>query len=324
MDQRAFQFPCLITKGRSPSPSPLLPLLAETRNLARFLTDAGFAAELEGRPDIAAERYVECMQMGNKLQENSVLIVQLIAIAVQAIGASPLDSLIANSSLDEVTLKRIIALSRDMETTPQTRLATVTRQAEFDKVTMVMSPKTANVFGKDYDAYNAFLVKMFSKPLPELLRSVEEATKEVKDKYPLHSKAASDLLELPSWGWARHDLAMRVLQVRAAIALYQKQHGAPPDRLDALVPDFLPAVPADPFDGKSLHYARTERGWKFWSVGYDLKDDGGEASIVDEKGFVGPDFIYTDKVRSSIERRSHRGATKSLPAPTETPMPIAG
>jgi hypothetical protein len=122
-----------------------------------------------------------------------------------------------------------------------------------------------------------------------------------------------DLLGLLTLHWAKHDLAMRVLQIRAAITLYQKQHGAPPERLDALVPEFLPEVPADPFDGKPLRYARTVSGWKIWSVGFDLKDDGGTASIVDEKGYVGPDFVFPDKIRSNMDVRRSRGTTKSLP-----------
>jgi hypothetical protein len=319
MNQRAFQFPWLMTKGQPSSPSPAMPLLADIRNLARFLSDAGFAAELEGRPDVAAERYIECMQMGKKLQDDSMLITQLVAMAVQAIGANGLDSLVASSSLDEVELKRIIALSRDMETTAKMRLAAVTREAEYARVTTAMSPETGAVFGKDYDAFSAFLVKTLSTPLPELLRCAEAATKEVKDKYPLQAALATSWFERMPREWARHDLIKRVLQVRAALALYRKQHGAPPDRLDALVPEFLPEVPSDPFDGEPLRYARTERGWKLWSVGYDLKDNGGEASIVDEKGWVGPDFVFTDKVRSSIDRRSHRGATKSPPAPAGDP-----
>jgi len=255
--------------------------------------------------------------MGNKLQEDSVLIAQLVALAVQALGASDLDSLVANSSLDEAELKRIIARCREMETTPKMRLATVKREAEYVKITMAMCPETANEFGKDYDAYNAFLLKMFSKPLPELLRSAEAAVKEVKDRHPLQAELAPVWLEsLPRY-WAQYDLTMRVLQIRAAIALYEKMHGTPPDRLDALVPGILPEVPSDPFDGKPLRYARTARGWKLWRVGYDLKDDGGEASIADEKGWFGPDFIFTNKVRSNTEHRSHRGEPKSLPAPAE-------
>jgi hypothetical protein len=323
LSQRAFQLPFLIAHGPPKVPVPPYELFADIRNLARFLSDAGFADELEGRPDVAAERYLDCVQMGDRLQENSALIVHLTAIAVQQIGNGNLSSLLANSSLDEVTLKRIIALLRQMETKPKARLALLAREAEVSKVTVAMSPESAKAFGKDYDAFMAFMVKTYSKPLPELLRSAEAAIKEAKDKPPEfeveHPWKAELLLEWPPRLWARRDLEMRVIQIRAAIGLYQKQHSAPPDRLDDLVPAFLPEVPADPFDGKPLRYARTVSGWKLWSVGYDLKDDGGGASLVDEKGFIGPDFVYTDKVRSNVERRS-RGAIKSLPAPAQKPV----
>lgn len=317
LNQRACQFPYLIAHGPPKFPIDPRKNLADIGNLARFLSDAGFAAELEGRPDVAAERYIECMQMADKLQEDQALIVHLVAFAVQAIGTGAMNRLIANGSPDEVTLKRIIALSRQMETEPKRLLAMLAREAEIVRVTMAMSPETADEsYGHDYDAFSAFLVKMYSKPLPELLRSAEAAIKEAKDRDPLQVEMW--LLWTPRF-WARRDLEMRVLQVRAAIALYRKQRGAPPDHLDALVPEFLPEVPSDPFDGNPLRYRRTEHGWKLWSVGYDLKDDGGEASIVDEKGYVGPDFVFTDKLRSSIELRSHRGMTGSPAAPVERP-----
>jgi len=40
-----------------------------------------------------------------------------------------------------------------------------------------------------------------------------------------------------------------------AIARYRRKHGSPPPSLDALVPEFLDAVPRDPFDaGRQLGY----------------------------------------------------------------------
>ena len=306
-----FQVPCLIIK-QTGTPCSLLLLPAHIRNLARFLSDAGFADELGGRPDTAAERYIECFRMGKKVRQESLYIVHLVGIAVQAIGRGRLNPLIANATLDETTLKRVIAVSRSTETTVDDRLGVLRRVAEFVRVTMAMSPQHALVFGKDYDAYVAFMENELAKPLPELLRSAEGAAKEVKEKYPVHDQAARSLLGLLSPQWARYDLDLRILQIRAAIALYEKAHNASPDSLDALVPAFLPEVPMDPFSGKPLRYVREGENWKLWSFGYDLKDDGGAASLVDEKGRIGPDFVYTNKVRSNIERRS-RGKIKELP-----------
>jgi hypothetical protein len=60
-----------------------------------------------------------------------------------------------------------------------------------------------------------------------------------------------------------------------ALRLYRKEHGRYPENLSALVPRYLPSVPADPFDGKPLRYRREGTGFRLWSIGPDRKDDGG-------------------------------------------------
>ncbi|MEI6211634.1 MAG: hypothetical protein WCR06_08405 [bacterium] len=63
--------------------------------------------------------------------------------------------------------------------------------------------------------------------------------------------------------------------VRLLIALrrYERANGSLPDRLDDLVPGFIEAVPADPFDGQPLRYSSERR--IIWAVGENLRDDGG-------------------------------------------------
>jgi hypothetical protein len=58
-----------------------------------------------------------------------------------------------------------------------------------------------------------------------------------------------------------------------ALRRYELAHGKPPEQLTDLVPDFLPSIPMDPFDGKPLRYRREGMEWVLWSVGSDLKDD---------------------------------------------------
>ena len=67
----------------------------------------------------------------------------------------------------------------------------------------------------------------------------------------------------------------RITQVSIALRLYRHEHGRYPETLQELVPKYLPYVPIDPFDGKSLRYKRLKSGFKIWSVGQDFKDDGG-------------------------------------------------
>lgn len=72
----------------------------------------------------------------------------------------------------------------------------------------------------------------------------------------------------------------QTLQTSAAIACSVEMHylkrGRYPDTLDALVPEFLKAIPTDPMDLKPMRYRRTDSGsFIVWSVGDNGIDDGG-------------------------------------------------
>ena len=70
--------------------------------------------------------------------------------------------------------------------------------------------------------------------------------------------------------------------VLTAIALtrYALRHGGLPESLSALVPQFLPSVPADYMDGQPLRFRREPGGsFVLYSVGEDGKDDGGDTSL---------------------------------------------
>ena len=68
----------------------------------------------------------------------------------------------------------------------------------------------------------------------------------------------------------------------AAIALkrFQMRHGQLPPSLEALVLEFLPAVPYDYMCAKPLRYPPNPDGnYVLYSVGVDGKDDGGDPSL---------------------------------------------
>ncbi|HEY1376620.1 MAG TPA: hypothetical protein VGF55_07490 [Gemmataceae bacterium] len=75
----------------------------------------------------------------------------------------------------------------------------------------------------------------------------------------------------------------RCAAVAIAVELYRLRHGRWPDSLAALVPDFLPAAPLDPLDGRPLRYKRLAHGVAVYSVGPDGADDGGH--FVDDQSW---------------------------------------
>ena len=68
---------------------------------------------------------------------------------------------------------------------------------------------------------------------------------------------------------------LRTAQAAIAIQRYRLAKGELPDQLKDLVPDYLDSVPTDPFDGKELRYKKLDTGFVVYSIGEDLRDNGG-------------------------------------------------
>jgi hypothetical protein len=61
--------------------------------------------------------------------------------------------------------------------------------------------------------------------------------------------------------------------------------GRLPTSLAELVPDYLEAVPSDPFDGQPMRFAVTDKGIVIYSVGEDLVDDGGLVARLEKRPY---------------------------------------
>ena len=72
------------------------------------------------------------------------------------------------------------------------------------------------------------------------------------------------------------------LCARTALAVerHRLAKGQVPDKLDQLVPIFMPRVPLDPFNGQPLRFRRLEKGFVAYSVGKDLTDNQGEERTI--------------------------------------------
>lgn len=68
----------------------------------------------------------------------------------------------------------------------------------------------------------------------------------------------------------------RLLICELALQAYRLKHGREADSLDDLVPELLPAVPADPYGGEPLVYRRDADGTRLYSLGPDRVDDNGQ------------------------------------------------
>jgi len=62
------------------------------------------------------------------------------------------------------------------------------------------------------------------------------------------------------------------------IVAYKAKEGAFPAALAELKGDYLPDIPSDIFSGDPLVYRRTNKGYLLYSIGKNMKDEGGKDS----------------------------------------------
>ncbi|HVS34156.1 MAG TPA: hypothetical protein VMS17_01160, partial [Gemmataceae bacterium] len=96
-------------------------------------------------------------------------------------------------------------------------------------------------------------------------------------------------LSLPGYGQLldtldRLEQVGRNVQIAFALAAYRRDHGGYPAKLDDLAPKYLSAIPDDQFSGGPLIYHITDKGYLFYSVGVNGRDDGGHSFEDDPPG----------------------------------------
>lgn len=148
-------------------------------------------------------------------------------------------------------------------------------------------------------ADEAFYLKKLSafidatrQPFPQALNAAETNEAELmadlakpSGKLKIFSRMMLPALSKAIAKGAFDQAQLRLTMTALAIERFRLAHGrTPPETLAVLVPEFLPDVPTDPFDGKPIRYRRTESGYILYSTGMDRRDDGGTHTVPDQKG----------------------------------------
>ncbi|MCX7010902.1 MAG: hypothetical protein NTY53_27295, partial [Kiritimatiellaeota bacterium] len=75
--------------------------------------------------------------------------------------------------------------------------------------------------------------------------------------------------------------AVQNAMLACALERYRLANGRLPEKLDALVPQFIAAVPRDVIDGQPLRYRLDgNAGFVLYSIGWNQKDDGGVVGLI--------------------------------------------
>ena len=89
------------------------------------------------------------------------------------------------------------------------------------------------------------------------------------------------------------DALRRATIAGLATKRYRLDCGKFPDSLDACVPDYLEAVPTDPFDGKPLKYTYLEHEAVIYSIGSDGVDNSGASTGKQVSSDPDTDIVFT-------------------------------
>ncbi len=109
------------------------------------------------------------------------------------------------------------------------------------------------------------------------------------------------------------ETARALAETAIAIRRWELRHGQPPATLGLLMPEILPQVPRDPFDGQPLRYrANTNGTFTLYSVGENGTDDGGNATperpketpqFLNGKDLVWPVRATAEEIRAFEEKK---------------------
>lgn len=140
--------------------------------------------------------------------------------------------------------------------------------------------------------YYRQMIEVLGHPMPQMLDDIRGV--QAKGMYGV-------VFEMNS---AYHSAAMQTGRAIAGLRasrlaifceLYRRKHGQLPETLDQLVPEFIEAVPLDPFDGKAMKYKHDGNDVVIYSVNDNRKDDGGVLTPPHEKAEA-PDWGYRLKL----------------------------
>jgi hypothetical protein len=249
---------------------------------------------------------LDAEQMGASIPHNSMLIDWLVGTACEQIGNRPAGDLVDHLNAAEArsAARRLAAIDRSQVSAAdalqyekwfyQGAFIELFQKPDAYKVlgwsddpktsaalTFAMSWESYDNAMESYTTYMDRVVAGSRLPYQKFAHSPEIPAP--TDPYCIDLEASYQMLRVRG---AEYDCDNRLFEVELALRAYYVDHGRYPTALSALVPAYIPSVPADPYaDAGPLRYRLTAKRYVLYSVGPDGVDDGGKPIVnVDETG----------------------------------------
>ncbi len=232
-----------------------VPYIQAMRSLARSKSGRARLAMQENRPEDALEDYLDTIRLGYAIRPETLMVNALVGIAITSIGQRGLYEQIA--AFDAKQSTRAIALLQQLERESESAEAFVYRD---------------RIWSQHANGWHGHLSQVLSDVADHELLFGQDAFHEA---------------------FRRERAISHLLCAELAIHAFQISTGTLPTNLDELVPEYLPAVPSDPYAPalSSLRYRHEGDGHILYSVGCDGEDDRGLLPAE----YDAPDAWYSDE-----------------------------
>lgn len=205
------------------------------RSVAQLLVGEGIVRLAMGRTNEAAKCFADSIVFAHAAHRQGLLIDDLVGIACQAIGAPRLVQIAAHLSPDN--RREILSQLIALDQSREAAATIIQRDREWGRQT----------YGWLRSAWAQIATR----------KSVRAAEMQFEKRHT-HSVAA-----------------LRLVMTELAVRGYEAKSGRPPKTLGDLVPEWLPAVPLDPFSNQPLVYRLTTNSFLLYSLGPDAQDNQG-------------------------------------------------
>jgi hypothetical protein len=299
-----------LTRSRYPSDAILgysaqLPHLAQVRKVTDLLAAEALVAGHEGDGARAVNALRTTVRLADSLAEDIVSPSQGVRLVIHGFSVSTLNRLLCGPLFTDTQMSDLAALLSEAESRD-----TFARGIAAERCSMVdlmeklrrdapnaipqnlsatLPRRWAWYYGSAFgwyhelellQAYDA-LLKAAQAPVDEAFDQQEAAAARLSEASLLPGAAVlfpfPVVLYDPPHPRARHAALLRCARAALAVERYRIAQGDLPETLEVLVPEYLPAVPLDPFGGGPLRYRLLDKCYVVYSVGVDRKDDGGRA-----------------------------------------------
>jgi len=244
---------------------------SRVRSIARALSEESRVQFANGDQDLSLSTSVTTVLLREPVSENRVLVAELVALAIEGIGHY--------AAVESIPFASRQALSESLQ-----------RLLEFD--------------GRPYDPETSYsndnrVMWQWRSWWGRLFMLCEE--KESRRVFE------ENVMEAIRRGHATRQQCIAML----ALELYRSDHESYPDRLELLVPKYLPVVPQDPFENDkanaNMKYRLIENGndYCLYSIGFDREDDNGKLSEwgYGSTGDDGTDLNFREEAMVALKER---------------------